>query len=157
MKDQPPPPADRGTPSLSPLGDDAAKAQLVDLGRQIVTAAGLRDVDAGFRFTSCNDQGDPPHRGALDIGFGIPAGHPPSDYLAQVAARMRSAGWVDGPPPGQTYPGLVLRRAGVTAQFRPPTGYDPKGVVHLYGECRNMSDHRGDGPAAGHDVTAEIR
>lgn len=77
-----------------------------------------RHAVAGFSFTSCNDQWDPPHRGALDIGFAIPAGHSPSVYLAEVAARRRSVGWVDGPPPGQMYPGLVLRRAGVTAEIR---------------------------------------
>lgn len=149
MTDGPPP------PTAAP-GDDAAKSELIALARRIVAVAGLRDVDAGFSFTSCNDQGEPPYQGSLEIGFAIPAGQPADGYFTRIAAAMQADGWGQGPPPGSSYVGRVLGRGGVVAQFRPPTAYDPKGVVHLYGECRTMTDHRTDGKTNGQNVTAEV-
>lgn len=141
-------------PSLAPLSDQDAKTQLTDLARQIVATAGLQDVDAGFMFSSCNDQGDPPYQGSLEMGFGIPPGQQPDTYINQVVARMRTVGWADGPPPGQTYAGRVLNREGIAAQIRRPTPYDAKGAIQIHGHCRNMSDHHDDGRAQ--DVTADI-
>lgn len=94
--------------TLAPLSDDEAQAQLTQLGKEIVSAAQLQNVDAGFAFSSCNDQGDPPHQGSLEIGFTIPSGQNPDAYLNAVAAHMKSLGWVDGPPPGKSYVGKVL-------------------------------------------------
>ncbi|MEZ0357648.1 hypothetical protein [Mycobacterium sp. SA01] len=143
-------------PTLTPLSDDEAQAQLTQLGKAIVSAAQLQNVDAGFAFSSCNDQGDPPHQGSLEIGFTVPSGQSPDAYLNQVAAHMTSLGWVDGAPPGKTYVGKVLSMGGIAAQLRPPTVNDPKAVISIDGECRNMTDHKTDGKGNGHDVTAEV-
>lgn len=151
MNDRTPP-----TSSAAPLSDEEAWSELTALGRRIVTVAGLSGVDAGFSFTSCNDQGGPPYQGSLEIGFAIPAGRTWDAYFDRIAAAMRADGWSDGSPPGTSYVGRALSRRGIVAQFRPPTAYDPKGVVHLYGECRNMTDHHDDGKTNGQDVTAEV-
>jgi hypothetical protein len=158
MKDKPPVPATSASqqPTLPPLSDDEAEAQLTELGKAIVSAAQLQNVDAGFEFDSCNDQGDPPNQGLLEIGFTIPGGQSPEVYLNEVAAHMKSLGWVDGPPPDKTYAGKVLSRGGIAAQLRPPTANDPKAVIRIYGECRNMTDHHDDGKGNGHNVTADV-
>jgi hypothetical protein len=158
MKDKPSFPATSAVPqpSLAPLSDDEATDQLTELGRAIVTTAQLQDVDAGFAFSSCNDQGDPPYQGSLEIGFAVPTGQNPDEYFNEVAAQMKTLGWVDGPPPNQTYVGKVMSHGGIAAQFRGPRSHDPKGVLRIYGECRNMTDHHDDGKTNGHNVTAEV-
>jgi hypothetical protein len=157
MKDQPSRPASSvPQPTLAPLSDDEAEAQLTQLGKAIVTAAQLQNVDAGFGFSSCNDQGDPPYQGSLEIGFAVPGGQDPDEYFNQVAAQMKTLGWVDGPPPNQTYVGKVMSHGGIAAQFRAPVKSDPKGVITINGECRNMTNHHDDGKTNGHSVTADV-
>lgn len=55
--------------SAHPLTDDQAMAQVVEPAKQIVAAADLQAVRAGFSFTSCNDQGDPPYQGTVRMAF----------------------------------------------------------------------------------------
>lgn len=60
--------------SAHPLTDDQAMAQVVEPAKQIVAAADLQAVRAGFSFTSCNDQGDPPYGQAT--AFAMEQDHP---------------------------------------------------------------------------------
>jgi len=57
---------------VQPLSDDAAKAQVVDAAKQVVSVAQLRGVSAGCDFDSCNDQGDPPYMDSLQVVFDLP-------------------------------------------------------------------------------------
>jgi hypothetical protein len=56
----------------NPLSDDQAEAQVVDAAKQIAQLVSLPDMYGGFAFESCNDQGDPPYRGVVEMSFKLP-------------------------------------------------------------------------------------
>lgn len=122
---------------------DAMKAVL-DPGRTIVQVAKLQDVSGGFAFEACNDQGEPPYRGRLDMGFRIPDGTEPKAYFTQIAQTMvqQGVGWYDGPPPGKNPFGTVIHTDTVFAVIGQNPAACEDGYVHVFGECRNMNDHR---------------
>jgi len=144
-----------GSPSMSTapaLSDDEAQAQVVALGREIVQATQLQGVKAGFEFSSCNDQGDPPYKGWLQIAFDIPAGANPADYIKHIATTMQAQGWSAGPPANQSYVGTVISKGGIAAQLGGPTSVSPKATIDIYGECRNMTNHHNDNKTNGGDI-----
>ncbi len=121
----------------SPLSDRQAIAQVVDAASQIAKVAGLQDPSGGFSWESCNDQGEPPYRGRVDMTFAVPPGVDHDAYFARIATTMVADGWAPAT-------GTAIHRDGVLARIgvSPFTGAD--GAVQLFGECRNMSDHRAD-------------
>jgi hypothetical protein len=129
--------------SAHPMTDDQTKSQVIDPAKQIVAAADLQGVSGGFSFASCNDQGDPPYQGTVTISFLIHGD--PDAYFQHVRSAMLSHGWNDGPPPGRRLHGTTLNTSGVTANI----GFLPSdhsyGQIHLYGECRNTANHKGEG------------
>jgi hypothetical protein len=144
------------SPEPSLLSDEEAMAQVVQLARQIVRAAGLRDVTGGFAFESCNDQGAPPFRGRVEMSFAMPAGVEPDDYFREIAGTMVGQGWADGPPPGTCPSGVVIHSSTVMAIFG-RTAVVGRGSVHLRGSCRNMTDHRHDDKTVGTVITDQLR
>ena len=90
----PPPPA----PVKTQSNEDAMK-QVVDPAKQIVKVAALQDVSGGFGFEACNDQGEPPYRGRLEMGF--PA------ILPAISHKARSTPLSASIP----YPPVRLHRA----------------------------------------------
>ncbi|ORB88263.1 hypothetical protein [Mycobacterium persicum] len=90
-----------------PLADEQAMAQVIEPAKQIAKIAGLQDVPGGSSWESCNDQGDPPYRGRVDMTFIVPLGIDHSAYFEQVAATMVAHG-----------SRLVVRRAYGTAPVR---------------------------------------
>jgi hypothetical protein len=133
-----------------PMSDEQTMAQVIEPAKQIAKAAGLQDVSGGFHMASCNDQGDPPYQGVVEMSFkmpidernGYPAEVDPDTYFDQIARSMVAQGWHDGPPPGYHAYGRILHRDGVIANVSsdPNSG---RGSIDLRGECRNMTDHRG--------------
>jgi hypothetical protein len=139
----------------NPMSDEQAEAQVVDVGRQLRKVAGLLDVSGGFSFESCNDQGEPPYRGLVDMSSRLPAGTDVDTYARQVAAAMVAAGWNDGPPPGLKPYGTVIHRDGVMV-IMGIANVDGLLAFTISGECRNMIDHRNDGKAVGREITDEL-
>jgi hypothetical protein len=137
-----------------PLTDDQAIGQVVELAKQIDDAAQMDGVDGGVSFASCNDQGDPPYQATLTMGFLIHGD--PDAYFQTVENAMAAHGWSREDVPGGHSHGTALNRDGVVASI----GFIPSdhayGVVHLYGECRNMTDHHRDGKTNGTDITAQL-
>ncbi len=127
--------------SAHPLTDDQAMAQVVEPAKQIVAAADLQAVRAGFSFTSCNDQGDPPYQGTVRMAFLLQGDH--DAYFQHVRAAMLSHGWIDGPPPGQYFHGITLHKNGVTANMSLALDHSYREMI-LDGECRNTTDHHHD-------------
>ncbi len=127
-----------------PLSDQQAIAQVVEAAKQIAKVAGLQDPSGGFSWESCNDQGEPPYRGRVDMTFAVPPGADHGAYFDRVATTMAASGWAPGAPPGAHLAGTAIHRDGVTAGIgvSPFTGAD--GAVQLFGECRDMTDHRAD-------------
>lgn len=144
-----------GDEVAAPLSDEQAQAQVVDVGRQLRTVAGLQDVGGGFSFESCNDQGEPPYRGLLEMSAQLPAGTDTQTYARQVADAMVAAGWTDGPPPGKKPYGTVIHKDGVMVVMG-PGNVDGLLAFTVQGECRNTTDHRDDGKTVGRDITPEL-
>lgn len=135
--------------------DADAMEQVVGSGKAIVAVAKLQDVSGGFAFEACNDQGEPPYRGRLDMGFRIPEDTEPQAYFTQIAQTMvqQGNGWYDGPPPGKNPFGTVIHTDRVFAVIGQNPAAREDGYVHLFGECRNMNDHHDD---AGVNVTDRL-
>ncbi len=133
-----PPPAPVETQS-----DADAMKQVVGPGKSIVAVARLQEVSGGFAFEACNDQGQPPYRGRLDMGFRIPDDTEPKTYFTQIAQTMvqQGNGWYDGPPPGKNPFGTVIHTDTVFAVIGQNPSAREDGYVHVFGECRNMNDH----------------
>lgn len=144
-------------PSLAPMSDEEAMAQVVDPAKEIVRAAALQGVTGGFAFESCNDQGEPPYSGVAEVGFSLPKDMEPKKYFAQIAKTMVGRGWTDGPPPGKVPFGTVIHKGGVMAIMAQHPTYRENGYVQLSGECRNMVDHRNDRKTIAVDITDQLR
>lgn len=144
----------RASPPVEPLSDQQARAQVVDPAKEIVKAAGLHVTYATFAWEWCNDQGDPPYHGRVDMAVDVPAGVDRDAYLRQISATMsKQPGWGGGPPAGMQPHGENLHKGNVTITMG-PGNYPNKASIQLIGECRNMNDHRND--SGWHDITDEI-
>lgn len=127
-----------------PLSDEQAIAQVIDPAKQIAKVAALKGVSGGFSWESCNDQGDPPYRGRVDMTFLVPTGVDRSAYFEQIAKTMVANGWSAGAPPGQHLSGTVIHQDGVMATIGISPFLGTDGAVQLFGECRNVNQHRYD-------------
>ena len=130
--------------SGAPLTDTQAAGQVVDSAKQIVTVARLQEAAGGYSFMSCRNAHEPPYQTALYLSFRLPDTNSVK-YLGDVAAAMVANGWTPAPSIGEHF-GRKLTKDGVTSIFyRDPD--DPNfATMHLYGECRNTTDHRNDNP-----------
>lgn len=139
----------------NPLPDDQAEAQVVDAATQIAHLVNLPDMYGGFAFESCNDQGDAPYRGVVEMSFKLPVEAEPGAFFEQIAATMVAHGWADGPPPGLRPNGRVINKSGVMAVMSsgPSPGWSR---IQLYGECRNMTDHHTDGKTNWVKITDQL-
>ncbi len=144
-----------GQPSVAPLPDERAMEQVVTPAAQIAKVAKLRDVYGGFSFASCNDQGEPPYKGLVEMSFTLPTGVEVQAYFSQISKTMVAHGWTDGPPPGKQPFGVVIHTEAVMAVMTagPKPGW---AKAQLHGECRNMTDHRNDGKTNWVDITNQL-
>ena len=72
------------------MSDEQTRAQVVDPAVQVVRAVPLDDVTGGFSFGSCNDQGEPPFQGRVEVAFKLPAD--PGAVFAQIRDAHGRAG-----------------------------------------------------------------
>lgn len=139
----------------NPVTDEQSRDQVVGPARQIVTVTGLQTGSAGYLLMSCKNRDDPPYQGAVYLTFRLPAGERADTYFETLASALRSHGWAEGPAPNNHAFAKAFSHDGVTVTIY-RDGDDPGvGVVRLYGQCRNMSDHRHD-PTGWVDITGEI-
>lgn len=134
------------------LTDEQARAQVVEPARALVAAVPLDDVTGGFSFGSCNDQGEPPYQGRVEVTFRLPVD--PDPVYAQIREALTAQGWASGAPDGQVVHGTSLHRDGVTATVGPRAQDPGYGSLQFYGECGNTGDHGAEGAA---DITPELR
>ncbi len=148
----------------NPLSDQQATAQVIDPAKQIVKIAGLQDPTGHFDWESCNDQGDPPYRGLVTIGFkwpmedskGYPTEVDPTTYFDKLATTMAAHGWNNGPPPDWHSYGRVINKDGVVAVMNQDAA-NGEGTIQVSGECRNMTKHRENGTVMGFEITGQLR
>ncbi|WP_158021308.1 hypothetical protein [Mycolicibacterium chubuense] len=156
MSDSEPNPTARQTNSFdnseNALSDEQARAQVVDPAVQVVRAVRLDDVTGGFSFGSCNDQGEPPFQGRVEVAFKLPAD--PARTYAAIRDALLAQGWTSGAPAGQVVHGDSLHRGGVTATVGPRAADPGYGALQFYGECRNSGDHGSEGAV---DITGQLR
>lgn len=142
-------------PTAPPPSDEQSRAEVVDAAKELVQVAGLRITYASFQWEWCNDQGEPPFHGRVDLAWEVPAGTTGQAFSEQIAATAaRQPGWAPGPPPGFQPAGDVVHKGGVMVVVG-PGNYPERGAVQVFGECRNMNDHRDDNQIV--DITGEIR
>lgn len=137
------------------LDDDESRAQVVDAAQQIARAANLRVTYATFEWEWCNDQGEPPYHGRVDVAYEVPAAVDSASMARQfAAAAAKQRAWASGPPRGLNPYGEVVHKGGVMA-IAGPGNYPERGSLQIFGECRNMTDHHGDSAIV--DITGDVQ
>lgn len=121
-----------------PMTPEQSKAQVIDAAIDVSRAIAKPVESANFWRSSCNDQGDAPFRGTVNIAY-----QPPTDpHAAEIAfnemkQRLVNAGWSgDG---DFTSHGVTLKKGAVNAILSPADASVPVAVIELYGECRDMT------------------
>jgi len=137
-----------------PVSDDQSEAQVVEPAKQIIATARLQKPTAGYLLMSCKDHDAPPYQGAIYMNFAVPEAHA-DVYFRAIRAALVAQGWHEGIPPSRYAFGATLYREDVTAIVYPERDYPEVGVVRLYGQCRNMNDHRSD-TTAWADITSRL-
>jgi hypothetical protein len=140
----------------NPVSDDQSEAQAVESARQIVTLSGLRTASAGYTLMSCKNRDDPPYQGAIYLTFALPADARPEAYFPTLAATLAGHGWTEGLPPNDHQFARSLTKDAVTAIVYRETDAPTVGVLRVYGQCRNMNNHRTDA-TAWTDVTDRLK
>lgn len=144
-----------------PVSPTQARAQVIDAARGIVHALHGEVTEATFSYESCNDQGEKPFRGVVDLSLWLPGvSHgQPADPQA-VLNRMVVDGWSaesDFVSHGQT---LTKNRVNIILTMSPQPAPLQSLIRHVGvkvdGECRDTFDHRTDGSLAPADVRQEI-
>lgn len=126
------------------MTDEQTRAQVVDPAKRLVQAVGLQLRGADFRFSACTDQGVAPFRGLVEMGFTFPDGADKDAYLDEIITAMSADGWRDGPPAGKKPYGRAMHQGDVMALVSPNPDHPDRGIVEIYGECRNAAAHSGD-------------
>jgi hypothetical protein len=133
----------------NPITDAQSQAQVVESARQIVTLTGLRTASAGYALMSCKDRDDPPYQGAIYLTFFLPDTARADTYLPGVGATLVGHGWTEGLGPNNHAFAKTLSKDAVTVVIYRLDEDPGLGVLRVYGQCRNMNDHR-------HDTTAWV-
>lgn len=147
-------PADFLDHPAQPVSDDQSAAQVIEPARQIIVTAGLQKPTAGYLLMSCKDHDDPPYQGAVYLNFAVPEIRADA-YFRAIRTALVGQGWKEGIPPSRYAFGATLYRDDVTAIIYPDRDFPALGVVRLYGQCRNMNNHRSD-TTAWADITGRL-
>jgi hypothetical protein len=127
-----------------PAATDAqTQTEVVEHARDVVAIAGLRNPTAGYLLMSCRNRDDPPYQGAVYLDFQLPSDVSADQYFGGVSAAMVDRGWREGLPPNQHMFGRNLSKDGVNAILYPDRDSPTRGVARIYGQCHDISDHRG--------------
>jgi hypothetical protein len=127
-----------------PMTDAQAADQVLGSAKQIVSTADLREVTGGYAFVSCKNANEPPYQVTAYMNFRLPQNNSVK-YLRDVADALAAHGWTAAPAMGEHF-GQKLTRDGVTAVFYRSGNDTDFATMRLYGECRNVADHRNDNP-----------
>lgn len=127
-----------------PLTDDETKQQAVSAARQFITDGRLKAVEATYLLMSCRTEDEPPYQGSVYVDFDIPPVTVAPRYLPDLVKAMASRGWTPGLDPNQHPGGQIMTNNGVTALVYRNPDVRGRGVLQVYGECRNVTDHRLD-------------
>jgi hypothetical protein len=137
-----------------PMTPEEAKAQTIAAARDVVKTLRLKDVGATFRFEACSDQGEPPYRGLVQIQYAHAATYEESqEEVRGFAETLQRDGWSTDSGFRSHSPSLAKDK--VVALLRP---YSPNGGggIEVRGECRDVTDHRGNDDIVNSPITADV-
>jgi hypothetical protein len=137
-------PSDSLDHPAQPVSDEQSEDQVLEPAKQIVTTARLQQSTAGYLLMSCKDVSDPPYQGAIYLNFAVPPAIRADTYFRGIADAMVRSGWREGIPPSRYTYGATLYRGDVTAIVYRDSDLPGVGVLRLYGQCRNINNHRND-------------
>lgn len=139
-----------------PLGDAETMAQVVGAARLFVATGRLRNPVATYLLQSCATDNQPPYQGSVYLDFDVPSITETPAYFRQIAAALRARGWTEGLKPNDHPGGKVLAKDGMSALFYRNPDVPGRGVLQIYGQCRNVTDHTTD-TAGFVDITDRLR
>lgn len=131
-------------PPGPPLTDEQSMTQVVGAARQFVTAGRLRNAGGTYLLVPCGVDDGPPYQGSAYVDFDLPSITETPAYLRRISAALSSRGWTEGMAPNQHPGGKILVKGRVSATLYRNPDVPRRGVLEIYGECRNVTDHRLD-------------
>jgi hypothetical protein len=146
----------RGLPTFTPQTAEQSRQQVLGPARQIIATGSLQQSNASYLLQSCSSDDQPPYQGTLYVGFAVPGVVQTRALFRQIAQTMQTQGWRIGLPPGRHPDGWTLAKGGVIAVYYRDPDQEGRGVLRVYGECRDVADHRLDGGGGFLDVTREL-
>jgi len=142
-------------PPANPMSDQQSKLQVLDAARELATAGRLKQTRASYLLMSCQNASDPPYQGAIRLNFAIPGLKDTPQYFGDMATAFTTSGWANQNPAGQTQARPTFTKDGVTAIYFADPDTAGRATMQIYGECRNVTNHRGD-PTGWVDVTSQL-
>lgn len=122
----------------NPMTPDQSRAQVIDAASDVGRAVDQPVASAHFSRSSCNDQGDPPYRGIVDIYYTAPTDPAAATTAFEtIKTRLQGAGWTSDSD-FQSH-GTTLKKNSVDAVLYPADASVPTVHVILYGECRDTT------------------
>jgi hypothetical protein len=151
-----------GAEVSDPVTPEGARYQAIDAARDITTILHADVNEAHFSYESCNDQGDPPFRGEVQLLLWMPGA--PHDQVVdpqQVLKPLEAHGWSTNSAFISHSPALrknnVNAMITVTHQPAPGTKLGAHVVAEVLGECRDIFDHRTDHSILPVDVLKDVQ
>ncbi len=151
-----------GDAVLNPITPEQARAEVINAARDIVAILHADVAEATFSYESCNDQGDPPFRGVVDLSLWMPgiAHDQPADPKT-VLQPLTAHGWSTDSDFVSHSPTFRKDKINVivTIPPQPPAGItlgDHVGV-NIDGQCRDTFDHRKDRSILPVNVSKELQ
>lgn len=127
-----------------PLSDEQSKEQVMGTARQFIAAGRFTGATGSYILMPCVESDEPIYQGALYVNFDLPSIREIPAFFREIARNLYAGGWREGVPPGHHPGGKTLSRAGVAAVYYRHPDVPGRGVLQIYGECRNVADHRQD-------------
>jgi len=127
-----------------PLSDQQSRLQVVDASTELVAAGRLKNPTASYLLMSCKNNDDPPYQGAIRLNFDIPGLKDTPKYFGDIATTITARGWVSQDLSGRGLGRPTFTKDGVTVIYYVGPDAHGRATMQIYGECRNITDHRGD-------------
>ena len=122
----------------NPMTPEQSKTQVLDAATDVSHAVAQPVASAHFSHSSCNDQGEAPFRGVVDIYYAASIDPTAAaDAFDRMTQRLQAAGWTAGGD-FESH-GTTLKKNDVDAILYPADASVAKVHIALYGECRDVT------------------
>jgi hypothetical protein len=128
----------------NPITDDQAMQQVLGSARQLVGAGKLKAATGSYILVSCAAEDVAPYQGSAYLNFDTPSITQTPAYFREIARSLTARGWTEGLAPGHHPGGHTLFKDGVAVVYYRHPDIPGRGAMQIYGECRDMTDHRAD-------------